>query len=157
LRGVRPSQSRAFPRGTRVADARRMMISSRSSRLSAAAAVPLLLLAACAVTPSSDGNDQSSAFGVGDIRARHARLVHGRPQLSDRAFTFRGLGNRCWDFGGQQWWAVGVPVYLYTCNGTVAQQIRVKEIDTGHDVELRVQDQFCIGVRGGRVASGAAL
>lgn len=134
-------------------------IASRASRLSAASVVPLLLLAACAVTPSSDGDDQSSAFvGAGAVGGKGGSIGStGGPLLSDRTFAFRGLGNRCWDFGGEQWWAVGVPVYLYTCNGTVAQQIRVKEIDAAHDVELRVQDRFCIGVRGGRVAVGAAL
>ena len=43
-------------------------------------------------------------------------------------------------------------VFIYGCNGSVAQQVRIKEIDQdSHDVELRVRDRFCIGVRGKQV------
>jgi hypothetical protein len=52
---------------------------------------------------------------------------------------------------------LGAPVFIYGCNGTVAQQVRVKEIDASHDVELRVQSLFCIGVRGGQVGGGEPL
>ncbi|CAN5925186.1 hypothetical protein BH11MYX4_BH11MYX4_26250 [soil metagenome] len=78
------------------------------------------------------------------------------PPISDRLFYFRGLGNRCWDFGGEAWWQSGAPVFLYSCNGSIAQQVRVKEIDATHDVELRVQN-FCLGVKGGRVVAGQPL
>jgi hypothetical protein len=77
--------------------------------------------------------------------------------LSDRGFYFHTLGHRCVDFGGQASWNAGAPVYLYSCNGSLAQQVRVKELDSTHDVELRVQSQFCLGVRGGQVTPGAAL
>jgi hypothetical protein len=77
--------------------------------------------------------------------------------LSDRAFYLHTLGHRCIDFGGQASWRAGAPVYLYSCNGSVAQQVRVKELDSTHDVELRVQSQFCIGVRGGQVSPAASL
>jgi len=75
--------------------------------------------------------------------------------LSDRSFYVHDLGHRCLDFGGPEWWVLGAPVFIYSCNGTVAQQVRVKEIDISHDVELRVESflpkrSFCIGVRGGR-------
>jgi hypothetical protein len=79
------------------------------------------------------------------------------PVLSDRSFYVRALGSRCLDFGGQSSWAVGSPVFIYGCNGTIAQQVRVKEIDATHDVELRVQSLFCIGVRGGVVVVGKPL
>jgi hypothetical protein len=79
------------------------------------------------------------------------------PSSFDRAFTFRGLGTRCWDFGGEAWWAVGAPVYLYSCNGSIAQHVRVREIDASHDVELRVTSLFCLGVRGGGVRAGQPL
>jgi hypothetical protein len=74
------------------------------------------------------------------------------PALSDRTFYIHGLGHRCLDFGAQASWATANPVYIYGCNGTVAQQVRVKEIDDSHDVKLMVQSLFCIGVRGGAVA-----
>jgi hypothetical protein len=76
----------------------------------------------------------------------------------DALFYIKALGDRCLDFGGQAYWAIGAPVYTYRCNGTVAQQVRVKELDAGHDVELRVPNtSLCIGVRGGVVTPGAPL
>ena len=69
-----------------------------------------------------------------------------------------GLGSRCIDFGGEAWWAPGAPVIIYGCNGSVAQQVRIKEIDSAsHDVELRVQNRFCLGVRGGVVVPGQPM
>ena len=53
---------------------------------------------------------------------------------------------------------LGAPVFVFGCNGSVAQQVRIKEIDAAsHDVELRVRDRFCIGVRGGQVTPGQPL
>jgi FG-GAP-like repeat len=83
----------------------------------------------------------------------------------NRPFYVHGLGNRCLDFGGQEWWTPGAPVFIYGCNKTVAQQVVVREIDESHDVELRVQSPlfseqprlFCIGVRGGQVVVGQPL
>lgn len=78
-----------------------------------------------------------------------------------RSFFVQDLGHRCLDFGAQAAWAVGVPVYTYSCNGSVAQQVTVTELDASHDVQLSVnassgyyssQQLFCIGVRGGVVA-----
>src|SRR5438128_5022386 len=71
--------------------------------------------------------------------------------LADGMFYFHDLGHRCIDFGGRDFWHLGGPVQIFSCNGTLAQQVRVKEIDGTHDVELRVQSQFCIGVKGGDV------
>jgi hypothetical protein len=87
----------------------------------------------------------------------------GPTTLSDRgSFYVHDLGHRCLDFGGPDRWALGAPVFIYSCNGTVAQQVRVKEIDFSHDVELRVESflpkrSFCIGVRGGQVVVGQPL
>lgn len=81
----------------------------------------------------------------------------GGETFFDQSFYIRALGARCLDFGAQASWAVGGPVIIHSCNGTVAQQVRVKEIDNSHDVELRVQAIFCIGVRGGQVAPGRPL
>ena len=74
------------------------------------------------------------------------------PGLSDRAIYVHDEGHRCIDFVAQAEWAVGQPVYIYSCNGSIAQQVRVKEIDDSHDVNLMVTTLFCIGVQGGYVA-----
>jgi hypothetical protein len=76
---------------------------------------------------------------------------------ADSAFYFHDLGHRCADFGGEAFWTLGGPVYVYSCNGTIAQQVRVKEIDDTHDVELRVRELYCIGVKGHAVAAGQPL
>lgn len=69
--------------------------------------------------------------------------------FAGREFYVQALGNRCVDFGGEAYWAVGHPVYIYTCNGTVAQRLRVEEINDGsHDVELHVHKDYCLGVNG---------
>jgi hypothetical protein len=69
--------------------------------------------------------------------------------LADHLFYIQSLGTRCLDVGGA---AVGTPVVLASCNGTGAQQIRIKELDrASHDVELRVGAPFCLGVRGQQV------
>ena len=88
------------------------------------------------------------------LRAGAITLGDNRP--TDSAFYIHDLGHRCWDFGAEASWAVGHAVYIYSCNGTVAQQIRVRETDS-HDVHLGVRSLFCIGVRGGKVVVGAPL
>jgi hypothetical protein len=103
--------------------------------------IPALFLVACGATSgeSTDTTRSSLAFLT-------------------NSYYVRTLGSRCLDFGGQAWWTVGAPVSLYTCNGTVAQQVRVIELDATHDVQLRVPDgSFCLGVRGNTVTPGAAL
>lgn len=110
----------------------------------------ILLLAACGNAAVTSNHPSVQGPGGGVIKP-------GGPVYFDSSFYLRGLGNRCWDFGGQAYWAVGGPVFLYSCNSSVAQQIRVKELDATHDVELRVQSTYCIGVRGGRVGIGQAL
>ncbi len=88
------------------------------------------------------------------IRVGGITLGDNRP--TDSAFYIHDLGHRCWDFGAEASWAVGNPVYIYSCNGSVAQQVRVRETDS-HDVHLGVRSLFCIGVRGGKVVAGAPL
>lgn len=80
----------------------------------------------------------------------------GSSFLTDREFYIHDLGHRCVDVGPEASWAVGSPVYIFSCNGTAAQRIRVKEIDTSHDVWFVVGSPllgglYCIGVRGGQV------
>jgi hypothetical protein len=121
----------------------------------------LLLLAACAAAPPDErlGEGESAVLvgGIGGTSSTGGVIGPPAPTFADNTFTVRALGNRCVDFGGQAFWAVGAPVMIYGCNGTVAQQVRVKELDATHDVELRVQGLYCIGVRGGRVAAGLPL
>jgi hypothetical protein len=70
-------------------------------------------------------------------------------QPFDTEFYIQALGNRCVDFGGEAYWAIGGPVYIYSCNGSIAQRVRIKELNDGtHDVELRVRDLFCFGLNG---------
>jgi hypothetical protein len=81
------------------------------------------------------------------------------PPPSGGTFTVQALGHMCLDFGGQAYWAVGAPVTLYWCNGTIAQEFDVQEVG-GHDVNLHVgigtDNDYCIGSRGGP-AVGAVL
>ena len=82
--------------------------------------------------------------------------------LTDRTFYIRGLGDRCFDVGAESGWGVGQKVTIYKCNGSVAQKIRVVEIDAAtHDVSLRVSGAaFCIGVAipaGAQLAPGQPL
>jgi len=98
--------------------------------------------------------------------------------LANRLFYIHDLGHRCIDVGSPASWTQGIPVLINACNGTAAQQIRVKEIDSSHDVGLSVDRQipiatvsasatgivappvavgFCLGVHGGAVTPGAAL
>ncbi|HEX3478896.1 MAG TPA: FG-GAP-like repeat-containing protein [Kofleriaceae bacterium] len=79
------------------------------------------------------------------------------PNISDGYFFVESLGARCLDAGGQAFWRNGEPVILYACNGTVAQQTRISELNDGsHDVRLRF-GSFCVGVHGGTVTAAAAL
>lgn len=78
--------------------------------------------------------------------------------LVNANFTVTGLAQKCVDVGGDAYQAVGAPVFMYGCNGTTAQKLRVVEADDGsHDVSLRSSMGFCIGVRGGSVVTGATL
>jgi len=78
--------------------------------------------------------------------------------LVNADFIVTGLARKCIDFGGDAYQAVGTPVFLYGCNGSTAQKLRVVEVDDGtYDVSLRTNKGFCLGVRGGTVAAGRAL
>jgi hypothetical protein len=93
--------------------------------------------------------------------AEQSDFSRGEP-LPNQTFYVHDLGHRCLDFGNQESWKLGAPVFIYSCNGTVAQQVGVKEIDESHDVELRVQSPrgeraYCIGVSGEQVVVGQPL
>jgi len=77
-------------------------------------------------------------------------------------FFVHALGHMCLDFGGQAYWAAGAPVTLYWCNGSVAQELDVQEVpNSDHDVTLHVgtglDNNYCIGARGGQPVAGAVL
>ncbi len=99
---------------------------------------------------------QKGKQGATYVVLRAAAITLGDNRPTDSAFYIHDLGHRCWDFGAEASWAVGKPVYIYSCNGSVAQQVRVRETDS-HDVHLGVKSLFCIGVRGGKVIAGAPL
>src|SRR4051794_32641546 len=61
------------------------------------------------------------------------------------AFFARHYGGKCLDFGASPQ-VLGSPVFLYQCNGTVAQQIRVQEINNRHEVILHA-GSLVIGVK----------
>jgi hypothetical protein len=65
------------------------------------------------------------------------RPTVAEPMVSlDPAFFVRGYGGKCLDFGPPPQ-VSGAPVFIYDCNGTAAQQVRVEEINSRHDIILR--------------------
>lgn len=64
-----------------------------------------------------------------------------------RRFELRGLWGKCLDFGGGTP-TIGGPVFMYSCNGTIAQQVEIQEIGDGqHTVQLKAGG-LCIGAGG---------
>jgi hypothetical protein len=85
-----------------------------------------------------------------------------KAQVQPRAFQFKSYMGRCLDFGPPPQLA-GSAVFIYDCNGTIAQQVRVEEVRraAAHQVRLRASG-LCIGVsaestRGRRGPDFAAL
>ncbi|HEX6838861.1 MAG TPA: ricin-type beta-trefoil lectin domain protein, partial [Polyangia bacterium] len=116
----------------------------------------LLLVAAGCTTQPVDATAQSITLDPVAIG------IAAPPPAYGGNFTVHALGKMCLDFGGQAWWAPGVPVTLYWCNGTIAQQFNVQEVaGAGHDVTLHVgngtDNNYCIGARGGQAVAGAVL
>lgn len=66
--------------------------------------------------------------------------------IQQPTFTVVSYGGKCLDFGAPPQ-VVGAPVFLYECNGTIAQQIVVQEINERHEVILRAGAKV-IGVKG---------
>ena len=124
--------------------------------LAAACAAALLLAAGCAMQPTDVANEGVTISPIPIIVGAPPPPAYGGN------FTVHALGKMCLDFGGQAWWAPGAPVTLYWCNGTIAQQFNVQEVaGAGHDVTLRVgngvDNNYCIGARGGKAVAGAVL
>jgi hypothetical protein len=111
---------------------------------------PATALAQGSIPPAAEqGGEQAAQRGLPDPPT--GVVYDPKAPLSDRIFFLHDIGHRCLDFGPPPSWVVASPVFIYSCNGTIAQQIRVKEIDSTHDIKLLVS-QLCIGVRGGIVA-----
>jgi hypothetical protein len=73
------------------------------------------------------------------------------------AFYVRSYVGKCLDFGTPPRQLNGLPVFIYGCNGTVVQQVRVQEINERHEVILHAGSKV-IGVTGmGTVASGGPV
>jgi hypothetical protein len=74
-------------------------------------------------------------------------------------FFVRNYGGKCLDFGAPPQ-VSGSPVFIFECNGTIAQQIEIQEINERHDVILRAGNKV-IGARMehvvGPIESGASF
>jgi hypothetical protein len=68
-----------------------------------------------------------------------------RAEFLKPPFVVRSYGGKCLDFGPPPQ-VKGSPVFIYDCNGTIAQQVSIEEVDDRHDVILRAGDKV-IGVK----------
>src|SRR4029079_19601778 len=50
-------------------------------------------------------------------------------------FVLRNYGGKCLDCGAPPQ-ITGAPVFIYDCNGTLAQEVRIEEVNAQHDVIL---------------------
>src|SRR5262249_4303297 len=69
------------------------------------------------------------------------------------SFFVRSYAGKCLDFGPAP--HVGAPVFIFDCNRTAAQRLRVEEINERHEVILRA-GRLVIGVRTGSANPFAA-
>ena len=78
-------------------------------------------------------------------------------QVPPHPFNFKSYMGRCLDFGPPPQVA-GSPVFIYDCNGTIAQRVGVEESPKAgaHRVRLRAGN-LCIGVSANPPVEGAAL
>ena len=90
----------------------------KSVHSTACGAAAMLLFAACSGGGGEHAVDSNEALRViGGVHPPDGGIVIGTgggPTLVDKPFYFRGLGNRCIDFGGQAYWKVGSPVTICT-------------------------------------------
>lgn len=63
---------------------------------------------------------------------------------TEPTFFVRGYGGKCLDFGPPPQVSRS-PVFIYDCNGTIAQQVRIEEVNARHDVILRAGNKV-IGI-----------
>ena len=113
--------------------------------------------------PTTSAADEVSAESIAGAGSNISRSAIGNrrppppppPPITpptDPAFYIQPLGRMCVDFVYGQ---LGTAANLYGCNGTLAQQVGVREVSPFHDVMLLVNG-YCVGARGG-VAEGAIL
>lgn len=104
-----------------------------------------------AVTQKTPPTPPPVTYGV-----EKGRVLQGlvSPQLGDLqlytqpqtpTFTVISYGGKCLDFGAPPQIS-GAPVFIYTCNGTIAQHVVVQEINARHEVILRAGTKV-IGVK----------
>lgn len=116
------------------------MNNPRSSRNAAHFSAQLFAVVIIAILMS-----QTIAIGqavMSDLLMSGAVLVTANPQ---RMFTARNYGGKCLDFGAPPQVTGGL-VYLYGCNGTIAQQLRIVEINDRHEVRLYAGNKV-VGVK----------
>ena len=80
-------------------------------------------------------------------------------QSNGHTFFLKSYGGKCLDFGPPPQVA-GAPVFLYVCNGTISQQVRVMEPDTSPAGQHRVilfAGSKVIGVKGNVSGNDIAL
>src|ERR1035438_7275555 len=83
--------------------------------------------------------------------AQHLTAIQPQPPAIDPstfyllAFNGTSLHGKCLDFGSPPQVA-GSPVFIFGCNGTVSQQVRVEEINARHEVILHAGSK-AIGIR----------
>ena len=83
----------------------------------------------------------------------------GLAQNNSHTFFVKSYGGKCLDFGPPPQVA-GAPVFLYACNGTVSQQVRVVEPDpspAGHHRVILFAGSKVLGVKGNVPGNGIAL
>ncbi len=78
-------------------------------------------------------------------------------QTIGRRFAFKSFMGRCLDFGPPPQ-TIGAPVFIYDCNGTIAQQVAVQELRNSgaHQIQLHA-GPLCIAVNGSSPFENAAL
>jgi hypothetical protein len=123
------------------------MPSPRSRSISRRWTAPLIALVAggCAAPPALTDEDVASK----------ANELEDATDPVDSTFVVRGIAQKCIDFGPPPQ-PVEKPVFLFRCNGTPAQSVRVVETETAHYVTLHAGDK-CIGMRAGIVIERAPL
>ena len=155
VRGVSPPPDGSYP-GANTAEGDEALFSLTTGGLNTATGFEALLFNTTGNANTATGVDALFHNATGNFN-----VAAPPPPAYGGNFTVHALGKMCLDFGGQAWWAPGVPVTLYWCNGTIAQQFNVQEVPgAGHDVTLHVSNgdnNYCIGARGGQAVAGAVL
>jgi hypothetical protein len=94
---------------------------------------------------------------AGTTRAQDTGPAGALASVAPPQFYFKSYMGRCLDFGPPPQ-IPGTPVFIFDCNGTVAQQVGVEEISSlgAHQVLLRAGN-LCIGTNSTSPLAGTAL